>query len=441
MRLPDEYRREMTRRHFFARSSTGLGVAALASLLDPKLFASPDTGGLPGVPHFAPKATRVIFLHQSGGPSQMDLFDYKQKLVKLGGTELPESVRKGQRITGMTSGQGTLPVAPSMFKFSQHGQSGTWISELLPHTAGIVDDIAIVKSVHTDAINHDPAITFMHSGSEQPGRPSLGAWVSYGLGSENQNLPAFVVMISQTSGLNVDQPLFSRLWGSGFLSSKYQGVNFRSSGDPVLYLSDAPGIDRTTRRRMLDAVIKLNRKHSEAYGDPEIETRIAQYEMAFRMQTSVPEFMDLSKETEANLRAIRSRFQKAGNLRRPLPAGQAPGRTRRALRPALQERVGPAQRSPARSEPAVQERRSALGRLDSGPQAEGTARRDAGHMGRRIRPNRILPGEADRDQLRQGSSPGLLHDVDGGRRDQGRSQPGRNRRFLLQHCCRPGARS
>jgi Protein of unknown function (DUF1501) len=298
MRLPDEYRREMTRRHFFARSSTGLGVAALASLLDPKLFASPDTGGLPGVPHFAPKATRVIFLHQSGGPSQMDLFDYKQKLVKLGGTELPESVRMGQRITGMTSGQGTLPVAPSMFKFSQHGQSGTWISELLPHTARIVDDIAIVKTVHTDAINHDPAITFMHSGSEQPGRPSLGAWVSYGLGSENQNLPAFVVMISQTSGLNVDQPLFSRLWGSGFLSSKYQGVNFRSSGDPVLYLSDAPGIDRTTRRRMLDAVIKLNRKHSEAYGDPEIETRISQYEMAFRMQTSVPEFMDLSKESE-----------------------------------------------------------------------------------------------------------------------------------------------
>ena len=298
MRPSDESRLEMTRRHFFARSSTGLGVAALASLLDPKMFAAPATGGLPGVPHFAPKATRVIFLHQSGGPSQMDLFDYKQKLVKMRGTELPDSIRKGQRITGMTSGQGTLPVAPSMFKFSQQGQSGTWISELLPHTAKIVDDIAIVKTVHTDAINHDPAITFMYSGSEQPGRPSLGAWVSYGLGSENENLPAFVVMISQASGLNVDQPLFSRLWGSGFLPSKYQGVNFRSSGDPVLYLSDAPGIDRLTRRRLLDAVVQLNRKHSEVYGDPEIETRIAQYEMAFRMQTSVPEFMDLSKEPE-----------------------------------------------------------------------------------------------------------------------------------------------
>src|SRR5262245_8735281 len=312
MRLPDECRLEMTRRHFFARSSTGLGVAALASLLDPKLFASPDTGGLPGVPHFAPKATRVIFLHQSGGPAQMDLFDYKQKLVQLRGTELPDSVRMGQRITGMTSGQGTLPVAPSMFKFSQHGQSGTWISELLPHTAKIVDDIAIVKTVQTGAINHDPAITFMYSGSEQPGRPSLGAWVSYGLGSENQDLPAFVVMISQTSGLNVDQPLFSRLWGSGFLPSKYQGVNFRSSGDPVLYLSDAPGIDRITRRRMLDAVVKLNRKHSEAYQDPEIETRISQYEMAFRMQTSVPEFMDLSKEPEQTFELYGSDARKPG---------------------------------------------------------------------------------------------------------------------------------
>jgi hypothetical protein len=312
MRPLDEFRLEMTRRHFFARSSTGLGVAALASLLDPKLLASPSTGGLPGLPHFAPKATRVIFLHQSGGPAQLDLFDYKEKLVKLRGTELPDSIRNGQRITGMTSGQKTLPVAASMFKFNQYGQSGTWISELLPHTARIVDDIAIVKTVHTDAINHDPAITFMYSGSEQPGRPSLGAWVTYGLGSENENLPAFVVMISQASGLNVDQPLFSRLWGSGFLPSKYQGVNFRSSGDPVLYLSDAPGIDRVTRRQMLDAVVKLNRKHSEAYQDPEIETRISQYEMAFRMQTSVPEFMDLSKEPDQTFELYGSDAKKPG---------------------------------------------------------------------------------------------------------------------------------
>src|SRR5437867_525773 len=241
-------RLEMTRRHFFSRASSGIGIAALASLLDPKLAAAggdtePKTGGLPGLPHFPPKARSVIFLHQSGGPAQMDLFDYKPKLAQLRGTELPDSVRMGQRITGMTSGQGTLPVAASMFKFRQHGESGAWVSDLLPHTARIADDITICKTVHTDAINHDPAITFIQTGSEQPGRPSMGAWVSYGLGSENGNLPAFVVMVSQTSGLNIDQPLFSRLWGSGFLSSRYQGITFRSGGDPVLYLSNPTGLD------------------------------------------------------------------------------------------------------------------------------------------------------------------------------------------------------
>src|SRR5262245_11783825 len=285
----------LTRRHFFSRTSTGLGTAALASLLNPDAFAS---SGLPGLPHFAPKAKRVIFLHQSGGPSQMDLFDYKPALNKLQGTELPASVRMGQRITGMTSGQSSLPVARSIYKFKQHGESGAWLSELLPHHAKIADKIAIVKTMNTDAINHDPAITFIQSGSQQPGRPSLGAWVSYGLGSANDDLPAFVVLLSQSSGLNVDQPLFSRLWGSGFLPSNYQGVKFRSSGDPVLYLADPAGVDRSTRRRMLDAVGKLNKIRSEAYHDPEIETRIAQYEMAFRMQTSVPELMDLSKEPD-----------------------------------------------------------------------------------------------------------------------------------------------
>ena len=292
---------EMTRRHFFARSSAGIGIAALASLLEPELAAAEAEtapGALPGLPHFAPKAKSVIFLHQSGGPAQMDLFDYKPGLQKLRGTELPDSVRMGQRITGMTSGQGTLPVAPSRFKFAQHGRSGAWVSELLPHTAKIADDIAICKTIHTDAINHDPAITFIQTGSEQPGRPSMGAWVSYGLGSENQNLPGFVVMISQTSGLNVDQPLFSRLWGNGFLPSRYQGITCRSSGDPVLHLSNPAGLDGVTRRRMLDALAQLNQLRARLYGDPEIETRIAQYEMAFRMQTSVPELMDLSQEPE-----------------------------------------------------------------------------------------------------------------------------------------------
>jgi hypothetical protein len=286
----------LTRRHFFGLTSTGLGTAALASLMAPEAFAA--TGGLEGLPHFAPKAKRVIFLHQSGGPAQMDLFDYKPQLEKMRGTELPGSVRMGQRITGMTSDQASFPVTMSVFKFGQYGKSGAWLSELLPHHAKIVDDIAIVKTMNTDAINHDPAITFIQSGSQQPGRPSMGAWVSYGLGSENRDLPTFVVLISQSSALNTDQPLFSRLWGPGFLPSNHQGVLFRSAGDPVLYLSDPAGIDKTTRRNVIDAVEKLNQMGASRFGDPEIETRIAQYEMAYRMQTSVPELMDLSKEPE-----------------------------------------------------------------------------------------------------------------------------------------------
>ena len=298
-----EWQLELTRRQFFARNALGIGIPALASLLPPGLFAAgpeldPKTGGLAGLPHFAPKAKRVIYLHQSGAPSQMDLFDYKPGLRKFQGTDLPGSVRMGQRITGMTSGQSTLPVASSIFQFSQHGKSGAWLSELLPHTAKVVDDIAVIRTMHTEAINHDPAITFIQTGSQQPGRPSMGAWVSYGLGSENQNMPAFVVLLSQAQALNTDQPLFSRLWGNGFLPSKYQGVRFRAGSEPVLYLSDPEGIDKSTRRRILDSVAKLNHMRESVYGDPEIATRISQYEMAYRMQTSVPELMDLSKEPD-----------------------------------------------------------------------------------------------------------------------------------------------
>ncbi len=287
----DEHRQFLTRRSLFGLGSRGLGAMALASLLEGKETAA-------GLPHAAPRAKRVIFLHQSGAPSQIELFDYKPALRKLHGTELPNSIRRGQRITGMTSGQDSFPVVAPIYSFRQHGKSGTWLSELLPHTAKIVDDIAIIKTVHTDAINHDPAITFIQSGSQQPGRPSMGAWVSYGLGSENADLPAFVVMISQTSGLNIDQPLFSRLWGNGFLPSRYQGVSFRSAGDPVLHLSDPPGVSRESRRRMLDSLAGLNRMRAEAFGDPEIETRIAQFEMAYRMQSSVPSLMDLSNEPQ-----------------------------------------------------------------------------------------------------------------------------------------------
>ncbi len=298
----------LTRRQLFGRASTGIGAAALGVLLGNDLHANPKgpndrpidprTGGLADLPHFAPKAKRVIYLFQSGAPSQMDLFDYKPTLQRFHGQELPDSIRQGQRITGMTSGQDSFPVASSIFKFKQHGQTGTWLSELIPHQGKIVDDVAYVKTVHTDAINHDPAITFIQSGSQQPGRPSMGAWMSYGLGSENQNLPGFVVLVSEKNSLNNAQPLFSRLWGPGFLPSQYQGVRFRSSGDPVLYLSDPPGVNKASRRRMLDSLAELNSMRAEEFGDPEIDTRIAQYEMAYRMQTSVPDLMDLSDEPD-----------------------------------------------------------------------------------------------------------------------------------------------
>src|SRR5262249_5272553 len=234
--------------------------------------------------HFAPKAKRVIYLFMSGGPSHIDLFDYKPKLRDYHGQELPGSVRMGQRITGMTAGQKSFPCVAPMFAFARHGQCGAWVSELLPHPATIVPHIAIVKSLNTEAINHDPAITYIQTGSQQPGRPSLGAWLSYGLGSSNQNLPAFIVMISQGSGNKTDQPLFSRLWGSGFLPTQHQGVRFRAGHDPVLYLSNPPGVDADSRRRMLDGLDELNGMAARAFGDPEINTRIAQYEMAFRMQ-------------------------------------------------------------------------------------------------------------------------------------------------------------
>jgi hypothetical protein len=290
----------LTRRHFLGRSATGIGVAALASLLRNRAAAGQgETAEKLG--HFAPKAKRVIYLFMSGGPSHIDLFDHKPELRKNHGKELPASVRMGQRVTGMTSGQSSFPCVAPMFQFAQHGKCGAWVSELLPNTARIVDDIAIVKSLNTEAINHDPATTYIQTGSQQPGRPSFGAWLSYGLGSQNENLPTFIVMISQGSGNKTDQPIFSRLWGSGFLPSQHQGVRFRSGTDPVLYLSDPQGIDRTARRRMLDGVAELNQLAAKSVGDPEITTRIAQYEMAFRMQAAVPELTDLSREDKKTI--------------------------------------------------------------------------------------------------------------------------------------------
>ena len=301
----DEYRLLLTRRHFFSRCSLGIGTVALASLLNEDGWAAAaakteDNGAeLPGLPHFAPKAKRVIFLFQSGGPSQLELFDHKPQLEKYRGQDLPESVRRGQRLTGMTAYQSSYPMAPTIYKFAQHGKSGATLSELLPHTAKIADDLCFVKSMHTDQINHDPAITFSLTGFQLAGRPSMGSWISYGLGSENKDLPAFVVMVSL--GASSDQPLYDRLWGSGFLPSRHQGVKFNSGHDPVLYLSNPPGIDANVRRRFLDDLAKLNQKNAEQFGDPEIVARVAQYELAYRMQSAVPELADLSKESEETL--------------------------------------------------------------------------------------------------------------------------------------------
>src|SRR5579872_3899841 len=300
----------LTRRYFFSRSVIGVGIAALAGLLDRDLKAA--TGGLPGLPHFPPKAKRVIYLFQSGGPSQMELFDYKPRLAQMQGTDLPDSVRNGQRLTGMSASQSSFPVVPSQFKFAQHGESGAWLSELLPCTAKIADRLTFVKTVHTDAINHDPAVTLMQTGSERAGRPSMGSWISYGIGAETEDLPAFVVMIS--SGGGGGQPLYDRLWGSGFLPSKYQGVKFRSVGDPVLYLSDPKGFTRDDRREFLGALGKLNKMTLDEFGDPEVSTRISQYEMAFRMQASIPELTDLSKEPQHILDLYGPDVKKAGTF-------------------------------------------------------------------------------------------------------------------------------
>jgi len=309
---------QMTRRHFFRKGAVGLGVPALASLMAQNTNAATQKrtqiGGLPDLPHFAPKAKRAIYLFAAGAPSQMDMFDYKPKMNEFFDKDLPESIRQGQRLTTMTSGQKRFPIAPSIYKFKQHGKSGAWVSQLLPHTATMVDDIAIIRSLHTEAINHDPAITYICTGHQLPGKASLGSWLSYGLGSENENLPAFVVLTSTWTGRKQAQALYNRLWGSGFLASKYQGVALRSKGDPVLFLSNPAGVSPKTRRRMLDALAKMNARQHQALGDPETEARIAQYEMAFRMQTSVPELTDLSGEPRHVLESYGPDVKKPGTF-------------------------------------------------------------------------------------------------------------------------------
>lgn len=301
-----EFALTMTRRQLFGKTALGISTAALhallkssgvASALD---FASGTQGASTKFPNFAPKAKRVIYLFMNGGPSQIDLWDYKPKMAEKFDADLPDEIRMGQRLTTMTSGQKRFPVAPSKYKFEKHDNNddGVWVSELLPHTAKVVKELCVIRSMWTDAINHDPAVTFIQTGSQLPGRPSLGSWVSYGLGTENENLPTYVVLHSKVSSGKTDQALFTRLWGAGFLPSEHQGVALRSAGDPVLFLSDPNGVDRNTRRQMLDDIAKLNEGQLRFFGDPEIEARIKQYEMAYRLQTSVPELMDLTKESD-----------------------------------------------------------------------------------------------------------------------------------------------
>ena len=318
MNPANEFLQLQNRRQFFQGAGLKVGGIALASMLGQRAWGAQTGAGagedmhpaLPDLPHFAPKAKRLIYLHMNGAPSQIDLFDHKPRLTDHFDQDLPDSIRNGQRITTMTSGQKRFPVAPSKFKFERCGQSGIEMSELLPHMKTIADDITMIRSVHTEAINHDPACTFAMTGSEVPGKPSLGSWLSYGLGSECQNLPAFVVFTPTVK--NPSQALFTRMWSSGFLASKYDGVKLRGSGDPVLYVKNPPGVNPGDRRAMLDALGKLNQKTFERFGDPETQTRIAQYEMAFRMQSSVPDLTDLSGESKATLEMYGPNVTKPG---------------------------------------------------------------------------------------------------------------------------------
>ena len=307
------------RRHFLLRTGYGLGGAALATLMQPNqnatALAARSNPGLPQFPHFLPKAKRIIYLFMAGGPSHIDTFDYKPEMRKFHGEELPDSVRQGQRLTGMTSGQKSFPCVAPMFQFERFGDHGTWVNkDLLPYTSGIVNDITIIKSMHTEAVNHDPAITYINTGVQQQGKPALGAWLSYGLGSENDNMPAYIVMISRGRGQL--QALYDRLWGSGFLPARHQGVKLRSSGEPVLYLNNPPGIDRPARRSMLDGLNALNNTAYDKFADPETQARISQYEMAFRMQSEVPELMSIEKEPQHVLDLYGEDVQKPGSFAR-----------------------------------------------------------------------------------------------------------------------------
>jgi len=313
MNIHDEAVHIETRRQLLTRSAYGLGALALNALGAPT--AGKATGGLPDLPHFAPKAKRIIYLHMVGAPPQMDLLDYKPKMAEWFDKDLPESIRQGQRLTTMTSGQSRFPIAPSVFKFAQHGKSGAWMSELIPNMTKMADDLTIIRTMNTEAINHEPAITFIQTGNQIPGKPCFGSWLAYGLGSMNQDLPTFVVLNAMHTNPRANvQAISARLWSSGFLSAQYAGVALRSGADPVLYINNPDGVDSKVRRRMLDALSEMNQLQHAKVGDPETRARIAQYEMAFRMQSSVPDLTDLSKESAATFTLYGEEARKGGTF-------------------------------------------------------------------------------------------------------------------------------
>ena len=387
----------MTRRHFFGRSALGLGTAALASLLPERGRAEDASahGGLPGLPHFAPTAKRAIYLFMAGAPSQIDMFDYKPKMADLFDKDLPDSIRQGQRLTTMTSGQTRFPIAPSKYKFAQYGRSGAWVSELMPYTSRIVDDVAFIKTVWTEAINHDPAITYICTGHQLPGRASLGAWLSYGLGTMNANLPAFVVMTASWTGRKEAQAIYNRLWGSGFLPSKYQGVALCANGDPVLFLNNPPGVDASARRRMLDSLDRLNQKEFDEVADPETQARIAQYEMAFRMQSSVPELTNLASESDKVLALYGPDVHTPGTFAAScLLARRMIERDVRFVQifhRGWDQHFNIGGDLPNQCHDVDQ----ACYALHHGPQTARIAGRHAGRLGRRVRPDDLLPGRPD----------------------------------------------
>ena len=339
MNVLEQFRLLETRRHFFSRTGSLLGGAALASLLGETAAA---TSARPRKTHFTPKAKRVIYLHMVGGPSQMDLFDYKPVMKEWFDKDLPDSVRMGQRLTTMTSKQARFPIAPSKYKFSPQGECGLWMnSELLPNLAKKADEICWMRSLHTEAINHEPAITAMQTGNQVTGRPCLGSWASYGLGSENENLPAFVVLVATPTNREQEQAISARLWSAGFLPGEHAGVSFRSKGDPILYINNPPGVPSKIRRSTIDRLNQLNRLNYEALGDPETHTRIQQYEMAFRMQASVPELTDISQESEHVYKLYGEEAKTPGTFANTALMTRRVGRTRCAIHPGLSQQLGP----------------------------------------------------------------------------------------------------